>query len=241
MEPEESTAMPADDTGETLAAAPAPAAAGTRMIYTLGGLGLACGILIVAAFQLTLPPIERNKAAALQKAILEVIPGAKTKSVFEEQGGALVPVQGDGGSGVRYYAGYDQDHHLVGVAIETTGQGFADILRVMYGYSPRKSAIVGLKVLDSHETPGLGSKIETDPRFLANFEALDVTTTGDDAGIQNPLALAKRGEKSHPWQIEAITGATISSRAITDILRTSTQLTVPIIKRSLQALERGAS
>jgi electron transport complex protein RnfG len=211
------------------------------MIYTLAGFGLVCGILIVAAFQLTLPAIERNKAQALQKAILEVIPGAKTKSTFEETGGALVPLQAEGGSGPRYYAGYDQDHHLVGVAIETTGQGFADILRILYGYSPQKQAIVGMKVLESHETPGLGTKIETDPRFLANFEALDVTTTGDAAAVQNPLALAKRGEKSHPWQVEAITGATISSRAITDILRTSTQQTVPIIRRNLQALEGGGS
>jgi electron transport complex protein RnfG len=235
--------MPADEAGKGRPGmAPALAeSAGPRMVYALGGLGLVCGVLIVAAFQLTLPAIDRNKAEALQKAIFEVIPGAKTKSVFEEQGGNLVPVRGDGGSGVRYYAGYDQDHRLVGIAIVTTGQGFADILRVIYGYSPQKSAIVGLKVLDSHETPGLGSKIETDPRFLANFEALDVTTTGDDTGIQNPIALAKRGEKSHSWQVEAITGATISSRAITDILRTSTQLTVPIIKRNLPALERGGS
>lgn len=235
--------MPADDANKNRATT-APATAdggGPRMVYTLGGLGLVCGILIVAAFQLTLPSIERNKAEALQKAIFEVIPGAKTKSVFEEQSGTLVPAQGGGGSGVRYYAGYDQDHHLVGVAIETTGQGFADVLRVMYGYSPQKSAIVGLKVLDSHETPGLGSKIETDPRFVANFEALDVTTTGDGARIQNPPALAKRGEKSHPWQVEAITGATISSRAIADILRASTQVAVPIIRRNLQALEKGAS
>jgi electron transport complex protein RnfG len=234
--------MPADDAGNPPpVTASAAESAGARMIYTLGGLGLVCGVLIVAAFQFTLPAIERNKAEALEKAIFEVIPGAKTKSLFEDRAGMLVAAQGNDGSGARYYAGYDQDRHLVGVAVETTGQGFADVLRVIYGYSPQKQAIVGLKVLESHETPGLGSKIETDPRFLNNFEALDVATTKDDARIQNPIALAKRGDKSHPWQVEAITGATISSRAITDILRTSTQVTVPVIRRNLQALERGAS
>jgi H+/Na+-translocating ferredoxin:NAD+ oxidoreductase subunit G len=235
--------MPVEDAAKNQpGTAPEPANADSpRMIYTLGGLGLVCGILIVAVFQLTLPAIDRNKAEALQKAIFEVLPGAKTKSVFEERGGALVPAEGGGGSGTHYYAGYDASHHLVGIAVVTTGQGFADVLRVIYGYSPQKRAIVGLKVLDSHETPGLGSKIETDPRFLANFEALDVTTTRDSTSIQNPIVLAKHGEKTHPWQVEAITGATISSRAITDILQTSTQLTVPTINRNLPALERGGS
>ncbi len=73
------------------------------------------------------------------------------------------------------YAGYDENDKLVGVAVEASGQGFADILRILYGYDPDKQKIVGFYVLESKETPGLGDKIEKDLNFLANFKALDVS------------------------------------------------------------------
>jgi electron transport complex protein RnfG len=231
----------APETVSSTSAAPvsAPAAAGSsgaRMIVTMGSLGLVCAILIVAAFQFTLPTIERNKAAALERAIFDVIPNATSKTPFAEKDGRLVPAE-EAPDGQRYYAGYDDEHRLVGIAVEASGQGFADIVKVIYGYAPGKNAVVGMKVLESHETPGLGTKIETDPVFRANFEALEakVDETGD--GIVNPIVLVKPGKKSQPWEIEAITGATISSRAVTDILHGSTGQTVPVIMKSLEALE----
>ncbi len=222
-------------------ARPGVAPAGTsglKMILTMGSLGLVCGVLIVAAYQLTLPRIEVNKARALERAVFEVIPNATTKAVFAEKDGRLVPADEAPGSPL-YYAGYDDAHHLVGVAVEASGQGFADLLHLIYGYSPGSGAVVGMKVLESHETPGLGSKIDSDPSFRANFDSLAVRTDDAGTGIRNPVALAKHGEKTEPWQVEAITGATISSRAVTNILRASTERTVPIIMKNLDTLEGG--
>ena len=231
----------APETVSSTSAAPvaAPAAAGAsgaKMIVTMGSLGLVCAILIVAAFQFTLPTIERNKAAALERAIFDVIPNATSKTAFAEKDGRLVPAE-EAPDGQRYYAGYDDEHRLVGVAIEASGQGFADIVKVIYGYAPVKNAVVGMKVLESHETPGLGTKIETDPVFRANFEALEAKLDETGDGIANPIVLVKPGKKTQPWEIEAITGATISSRAVTDILHGSTGTTVPVIMKSLEALE----
>ena len=46
--------------------------------------------------------------------------------------------------------------------------GYQDVIRILlYGYSPEHQAIVGMRVLESRETPGLGDKIEKDPAFLA--------------------------------------------------------------------------
>jgi Na+-translocating ferredoxin:NAD+ oxidoreductase subunit G len=225
----------------TQAAVPgaAPAArstSGTRMIVTMGALGLVCAVLIVTTFQLTLPTIERNKAAALERAIFDVIPGATSKTAFAEKDGRLVPAA-DAPGGLRYYAGYDDAHRLVGVAVEASGQGFADIVKVIYGYAPGKRAVVGMKVLESHETPGLGTKIETDPVFRANFEALAVEPDASGGGVANPIVLVKPGKKTNAWEIEAITGATISSRAVADILHAATGRTVPVIMNSLPELE----
>ena len=231
----------ADERAQTPAMPVSPAGtSGARMIVVLGTIGLVCGALIVGAFQVTLPAITKNKAKLLEESVLAVVPNATRARPFVDNGGVLAPADDAGVPGTRYYAGYNERGELVGVAIETSGQGFADVVRVIYGYSPEKQAIVGLKVLESHETPGLGTKIETEARFRANFDSLKVVPSADGGALQHPIALAKRGEKTDPWQVEAITGATISSRAVADMLRASTETAVPLIVRNLDALKGGA-
>ena len=211
-----------------------------RLVLTMGTIGLIAGIMIVLVYQLTFPTIERNKAIALERAIFEVVPGARTKAAFKLEGDALRPLPEGEDAIVKYYACYDDAGALVGVALEASGQGFQDVLRVLYGYAPACRCIVGMKVLESKETPGLGDKIEKDPDFRANFDALDVQLSEDATTMRNPIALAKQGEKSEAWQVEAITGATISSRAIANILRESSIIAVPIITRNMSVLEEGA-
>lgn len=224
--------------GTPLPATPAPESSARSMITTMGAIGFVCGLLIVLTYQLTFPIIERNKAEALQKAIFEVVPGAVTKKVFTLQDGMLVAA-GDDAAGEKYYACYDASKKLVGVAVEAHGQGFQDVLRLIYGYSPDKAAIGGLKVLESKETPGLGDKIEKDPVYRANFESLQVEVDPNTREIVHPIAFVKRGEKTEPWQVEGITGATISSRSVAKILEESTASVVPVITDNVEALEEG--
>jgi len=227
--------------------APPPAAAvaedqpgSLRMVLTMGGIGLFCGILIVLSFQLTLPIITVNKARALEKAIFDVIPAATSKVTFKQVGDKLEPLEGDDPIAIKYYAGYNDEGQLVGVALEAAGMGFQDIVSVLYGYSPACKCVVGFKVMASKETPGLGTKIETDPAFLANFEALDVALAPDGTGIANPVILVKPGKKTGMWQVESITGATISSQAIANIFEKSTADRIPVIEKNLAVLEGGA-
>lgn len=211
-----------------------------RMVLTMGGIGLFCGVLIVLTFQLTLPIITVNKARALEKSIFDVIPAATSKTAFKQVGDRLEPLEGEDPIATKYYAGYDDEGRLVGVALEAAGQGFQDIVSILYGYSPECKCVIGMKVMASKETPGLGTKIETDPAFRANFDALDVALTGDGGGIANPITLVKPGKKTDPWQIEAITGATISSQAVADILEKSTARLIPVIEKNLDTLKGGA-
>jgi electron transport complex protein RnfG len=225
----------------TVPAAPAGASeSGLKMVLTMAGIGLVCGILIVLTFQLTLPTIERNKLNALERAIFQVVPGAEKKVTFEYADGALRPAEATGSGAPKYYACYDRENRLVGVALEAWGQGFQDVIRVLYGYSPSKQAVVGMKVLESKETPGLGDKIGKDPVFKSNFDSLEVAAALDGRAIAHPVVLVKRGQKTESWQIEAITGATISSRSVTQILEKSTAEAVPVILDNLAALENGA-
>jgi electron transport complex protein RnfG len=232
----------ADENTHTPAAPAIPAApepSSLRMVLTMAGIGLFCGVLIVLTFQLTLPIIKVNKARALEKAIFEVVPAATSKVTFVAAGDGIEVLEGENEIVYKYYAGYDDTGRLVGIALEAAGQGFQDIVRILYGYSPEKKCVTGIKVMESKETPGLGTKIETDERFLANFECLAAALGADGKTIKDPIVLVKPGKKTDPWQIEAITGATISSQAVANILEKSTAERIPVIERNLQTLEGG--
>ena len=205
-----------------------------HMYRAMVGVGLACGLLIVTVYQVTLPIIERNKAEALERAIFQVLPDARSSATFRLNGEDGFEALAGEGTGERLvYAGYGEDGRLVGLAVEAQGMGYQDVIRILYGYSFEQDAVVGVRVLDSKETPGLGDKIETDPDFLENFRALDASLPDDGSAIANPIEAVKKGEKDQPWQVDGITGATISSVAIADILRESTGWWIPRIRAHL--------
>ncbi len=202
----------------------------TKMLVAMVGIGILCALLIVVTFQGTLPRIERLRAEALAQAVFKVLPGtSQTRTFFIDNSGQFTEMVAEETAVTKVYAGYDQQGQLTGVAVEASGQGYADILRILYGYQPQSQSIVGFHVLESKETPGLGDKIEKDANFLANFEQLDVSLAEDLKQLQNQVVPVKQGEKQHPWEVDGITGATISSRAIGDILGASTMEWVPLI------------
>jgi electron transport complex protein RnfG len=204
------------------------------MYRAMVGVGVFCGLLIVTAFQVTRPIIERNKAEALQKAIFHVLPNASMSSTYRlNDAGGFEVLEGEGLGEQLVYAGYDDQQELVGLAVEAQGMGYQDVIGLIYGYSFAEDAIIGIQVLESKETPGLGDKIETDPAFLQNFERLDVSLVDDLSKMANPIVPVKHGAKTNPWEVDGITGATISSVAIADILNRSAQYWTPRIRNNL--------
>ncbi len=210
---------------------------GARMVVAMGGVGLIAAVLLVVTFQATAPYIAQNRADFLERALAEVLPEATRRVAFTRTpDDRLVPVMAQDKEGFRLYAGYDELGALVGVAVEAQGQGFQDVLRILYGYAPDCQCVVGMKVLESKETPGLGDKIEHDAAFRANFEALDVRLVPDQARLLHPVESVKKGSKEQPWQVEAITGATISSKAIAAIIDQSAEAVVPLIHQNMSQL-----
>ena len=213
---------------------------GWPMYRALVSVGVVCGLLIVSAFVLTGPLIARNEAAALQRAVFQVLPGATAKQSYSlAADGSFQPArEGDDAQRI-VHAGYDAQGQLVGVAVEAQGMGYQDVIRLLYGYAPGRQAIVGMQVLSSKETPGLGDKIEKDPAFRANFTALDVSLAGDGLSLVQPVEAVKHGAKIAPSQIDGITGATISSKAVAGILRQSTAQWIPLLYRRQADLAGG--
>jgi len=222
-----------------LASRPAPPST-WHMYRAMVGVGVFCGLLIVTAFQVTQPIIERNKAEALQEAIFHVLPNTSTSRTYRlDKAGDFKLLEGKAHGEQLVYAGYDDQEELVGLAVEAQGMGYQDVIGLIYGYSFAEEAIIGIQVLESKETPGLGDKIETDPGFLENFEALDVSLRDDLSELANPVVPVTHGEKTHPWEVDGITGATISSVAIAKILNQSAQYWVPRIQSHLGDFQGG--
>jgi electron transport complex protein RnfG len=210
----------------------APPTRSGRLMGPMVGIGLLCGLLISTVFVCTKPIIEEKQATALEKAIFRVLPGTSTTAPYAlTDDGSFTPATEAHSAEAVVYAGFDSTGTLTGVAIPASGQGYADIIRILYGYDPAREAVVGMYVLESKETPGLGDKIEKDADFLANFEALDVSLSAGGDSLQHTVVSVKSGKKENPWEVDGITGATISSRAIGDILGESTARWVPLIYR----------
>lgn len=213
-----------------------------KMVAVMGAIGLIASILLVSTYRVTLPYVEANRAAYLEQAIFEVLPGADSKMTFtRKDNDELVLLEDEKAKVEKFYAGYDKAGQLVGVAIEAQGQGFQDVLRLLYGYVPECECIVGMKVLESKETPGLGDKIEKDEDFRSNFDSLDVELESDRTRLRNEILMVKEGTPRSPWEITAITGATVSSKAVTNILNTSAKEVIPLIDKNLEALRKAAT
>jgi electron transport complex protein RnfG len=185
-----------------------------RLIGTLAVAGMLAGVLLVGVYQLTRPMILANQAEALQRAVLRVVPGAAATAGFELVEGELRPLAAGAAPGEHpvAWAARDASGATLGYALAAQGAGFMDTIKVLYGYDPARQQVVGFAVLESRETPGLGDKIAFDPQFLANFKAL---------AAGEALVAVKRGAKTAPHQVDCITGATISSKAVVKILNAS--------------------
>ena len=193
-------------------AAPGPDVATSKLLRTLALAGAAAGLLIVLAYGWTAPTIERNKAAALQAAIAEVLKDPAQCDTLFVNGSSLsptLPAGADPKTARRVYLGYDADHRRIGFAIPAAEPGFQDVVSLIFGYDPASKQLLGMKVLDSKETPGLGSKIESDTAFDNQFGRVVAPLTGVKSDRYNP-------QDRH--QVDMITGATISSRAVIRII-----------------------
>jgi electron transport complex protein RnfG len=171
--------------------------------------GALAGLAIVTVFQWAEPRIEAWRARVLSEAVTEVLAGAERyETVYLDGGVFTVSPSADTAGLDRVYVGYDRSGDPVGVALTGAGAGFQDVIRLIFGYDPGTGEVIGMRVLESKETPGLGDKIEKDSSFVAEF-----------GGVEAPLVGLKSGRESGAAaEVTMITGATISSRAIIDII-----------------------
>ncbi|MEA5074077.1 MAG: RnfABCDGE type electron transport complex subunit G [Eubacterium aggregans] len=109
------------------------------------------------------------------------------------------------------YAGY-KDNQLVGYTVKTVPKGYGGEVETLTGIST-DGQVTGITILSNDETAGLGARA-TETTFQDQYKGLDAT---------QEIAVVKGGGASGN-QINAITGATITSKAVTLGVNTSTQI-----------------
>lgn len=209
------------------------------MIGTLGAVATISGVLLALVYQGTYDIIRRNKEQLVRQAVFTVIPGAREQVPFEiTDTGALNRLTDQSTAEPQLFAGWSEDGQMLGVAVKASGQGYGGPIRVLYGYDPEEERITGLTVLESQETPGLGDRIGEEP-FLDQFTDLQTPLDADEDALKHPITFVKSGEKTEPWQVEGISGATISSKAVIRAIRKNSREMLPFVHDHLDELKEA--
>lgn len=166
-----------------------------KMIIVLTVVGLVSGAALVSMYKYAHPLIVDNQKKETKKAIFVIFPGAKS---YEEK---------NIGEDVIFKV-KDKKGSLLGYTFLAEGNGYQGTIKLMAGIKPDMETLVGIEILESQETPGLGQEITQD-KFKDQFKGLNASPE---------ITYVKNKKPEKPNEIQAITGATISSRAVVTIL-----------------------
>jgi electron transport complex protein RnfG len=170
-----------------------------NMAVSLTLIALVSSALLGFVYEMTKEPIALSNLNKKLSAIKQVVPDF-TNNPNDEM--FLLPT-GEGDSLEVYPA--KKDNEIIGYAVNTyTNRGFSGNIKLMAGFRPDGS-IINISVLEHKETPGLGTKM-TDPGFKDQFND------------KNPSEFDLRVKKDG-GPVDAITAATISSRAFCDAVQ----------------------
>jgi electron transport complex protein RnfG len=163
------------------------------LILTLISAG--AGLLLSGVYALTHKKILAERRKFELKSIKKGVPSYKNEPDKEK---LLIE-----GKYVCYIA-RDQKGEIVGIAIPmTSSNGYSGEIKILVGITPI-GKVSGVEILKHAETPGLGAKIE-EKKFRAQF-------------LGKSLSGFKWKVRKEGGEVDEITGATISSRAVTEAI-----------------------
>jgi electron transport complex protein RnfG len=187
-----------------------------RMLLVLSVITLASGVSLGGLYEATRELAENNvlkfKKIPAVVNIYEAVEGeidAERRLALEETLLAGKRYADIGAKAPTLFFVIEEGGAPLGVAVESYGQGFGGKLGVMTGFNLETDALVAIGVTTMSETPGVGSRVR-EPEFARQFVGL---------GKNTKLKVKKDG-----GDIDAITGATISSRAVADAVRLSREI-----------------
>ncbi len=173
----------------------------SHMIIVLVAVAGLSALILGYVYRLTEVPIRKAKDQRELEAISEVVYGDFDNNPFEEK--HIIPTA-DGKGKVELYPAR-KEGNITSVAIKTyTNNAFGGKMELMVGFFV-DGTINKYKIIDQKETPGLGTKV-SEAKFSSQFNGLNpgkhIFKVRQDGG-----------------EIDAVTAATISSRAVIDAIQ----------------------
>ena len=174
-----------------------------NMALTLFVVALVASTALGYVYELTKEPIRLAKEKKVKDAIKAVLPQ------FDSLGTKYLELPSDEKDSLVFYPAFNSSGKLVGTAIQTySNKGFSGYIGVMVGITP-DGKITNYSILEHKETPGLGTKMVN---WFNNKDKPKSSIIGKNPEKDN-LTVSKDG-----GEIDAITAATISSRAFLDAI-----------------------
>lgn len=156
--------------------------------------------LLAVTNSITAKPIAEQAEKAEIAARVAVLPGAES---FSENKTVSYKGSDFENGEYRYNEAYDSNGSLIGYAITSSAKGYGGAIQVMTGVN-LDGEVTGVEILEMSETAGLGmnaAKEEFRKQFLGKILGIEVSTATNKASSDNA--------------IDALTGATITSKAVT--------------------------
>lgn len=165
-----------------------------KMVVVLTILSSFSGGLLAAVRNNTKDKIELQQLTFVKgPAIKSILEGASNDPIVDR-----FKIEHEGGMASFYVGVFDGQANKV--AFESAGKGFGGDIGLMVGVDIKEDKIIGVGVTTHSETPGIGSKAKTDPSFANQFKGMALMDTFQ--------------VKTDGGQVDAITGATITSRGV---------------------------
>ena len=150
----------------------------------------------------TRPLIAKNKELNLKRAVLSALHVPYQNKELEETFQAEVKLRVS--NQIPFYFKYSQEGKLEAVAFKMEGSGLWAPISMLIALRPDLETIHGMAILEQAETPGLGARI-VEAEFLAGFVG---------KRIEPEIILVSRKKAERENEVDAITGATQTSRAV---------------------------
>ena len=174
----------------------------TNMVLSLGTITIVAAALLAGVYSVTKEPIEEANRQKTTEAIAAVLPEG-----VEIAEGQEVIVGGESRPVTIYTA--TKDGQPAGAAVESYSlDGFSGEINIIYGFDA-EGTVTGFEVIQQAETPGLGAKMNDWFRMAEGRRSIIGLNSAS-----NNLTVSKDG-----GDVDAITAATITSRAFLDALR----------------------
>lgn len=191
-----------------------------KMVVILTVLSSASGGLLAAIRNGTIEQIENQQLTFVKgPAIKAILEGASNDPIADRFKIA------DGDTERSFFVGkFDGKPKIV--TLETYGKGYGGDVGLMVGIDIEQEQIMGVGVTTHAETPGMGALAKTDLNYIAQYKGLP---------ISEPIKVSQDG-----GQISALSGATITSRAVSNAATEAGEIFLrlkPQIEKQLKAFE----